>query len=551
MRAFPSLSVPVAPKALSLAGGRYGIALVACLVLTGCRHSSRPTQYAAKNFRVREVGEAIQGGGWNMFGNGYLGEYFVMPKAGSLQLRLSAAGDPAAGVYPLARLWVNDHMVSEFSVDSSNFRDYNFSTPVNAGNVTVELQFVNDSAPNAPQDRNLRVLGMDVSPAVLAHPIPDSVAVNIARYRMGTLLVHTRPGARVQVTQLAHEFPFGTCLTDAMFGPRPADAKWTEADRAKYQQIAATYFNAATTENSLKWPHTDPKRGVVSYADADSVVDWARQHGMSVRGHCLFWAVDSEVPDWVKGLFDSELQSAIEKRARDVMTHYRGKIDEFDVNNEMLHGDYYGRRLGEPINAEMFELAKIANPAATLYVNDYDILTGDKTNDYLDQIKTLQAAGAPVGGIGLQAHFDGGIDVRQVRRTLKTFGKLNLPVKITEFDLKTKDEALKARQLRDFYRTCFANPNVAGITMWGFWEGSQWVPEAALFKKDWTPTPAARAYHDLVYKEWWTDASVKANQHGVARIPAFFGRYSVQSEGKQLGVSLLKSQMIAPVNLVP
>jgi hypothetical protein len=32
--------------------------------------------------------------------------------------------------------------------------------------------------------------------------------------------------------------------------------------------------------------------------------------------------------------------------------------------------------------------------------------------------------------------------------------------------------------------------------MWGFWEGAHWRPKAALWKRNWDMTPAARAYRD-------------------------------------------------------
>ena len=38
--------------------------------------------------------------------------------------------------------------------------------------------------------------------------------------------------------------------------------------------------------------------------------------------------------------------------------------------------------------------------------------------------------------------------------------------------------------------------------MWGFWEGDHWQPHTAMWTKDWSPTPQALAYRDLVYNRW-------------------------------------------------
>jgi len=50
--------------------------------------------------------------------------------------------------------------------------------------------------------------------------------------------------------------------------------------------------------------------------------------------------------------------------------------------------------------------------------------------------------------------------------------------------------------------------------MWGFWEGANWIPVSLLYRKDWTPSPAAEAYHNLVFKEWWTNVSGNADKKG-------------------------------------
>ena len=89
--------------------------------------------------------------------------------------------------------------------------------------------------------------------------------------------------------------------------------------------------------------------------------------------------------------------------------------------------------------------------------------------------------------------------VAKVKATLDTLARFDLPIKITEFDMNTKDEAAKARGVEALYRVCFAHPAVEGVLMWGFWQGRHWRPDAALWKKDWTPTPAAEVYHKLVY----------------------------------------------------
>ena len=77
--------------------------------------------------------------------------------------------------------------------------------------------------------------------------------------------------------------------------------------------------------------------------------------------------------------------------------------------------------------------------------------------------------------------------------------------------------------------------------MWGFWEGANWIPASSLYKKHWTPTPAAQAYQSLIYDEWWTNSSAKAGDDGMCEIPAFYGTHKVIVNGVEKVVELSKA----------
>ncbi len=94
----------------------------------------------------------------------------------------------------------------------------------------------------------------------------------------------------------------------------------------------------------------------------------------------------------------------------------------------------------------------------------------------------------------------------------------------------------------DYYRICFAHPAVEGILMWGFWAGANWIPESSLYKRDWSPTPAAEAYQNLVFNEWWTSEKGIAGNSGKFIVPAFYGKYKITVDGKSKVVDLSKSK---------
>jgi GH35 family endo-1,4-beta-xylanase len=352
--------------------------------------------------------------------------------------------------------------------------------------------------------------------------------------RKGTIVIRGKAGTKVSVRQKTHAFPFGTALSIKMFGE-----EIPESDRKRYLDTAAKYFNMGVHENALKWYATRKSaQGTEDFSAADTVYSWCEANGLAMRGHCLFWAVDGHVQDWVKGLPEDSLLVAVKKRARQVTAHYRGRITDFDLNNEMLHGSFYRDRLGDSAVAIMARAALAGNPEARLFVNDFAILSGKDGPAYIRQIRSFLDAGVPLGGIGCQGHFIGDMDLRHVHQMLDSLAVFGLPIVISEYDLVTEDEEKKARYLDAFYRICFSHPAVEGILMWGFWEGRHWRPKAALWKKDWSETPAARAYHELVWKEWWSRVDGTIGKDGTFTCRVFLGTHSVRVGGKDVEVTV-------------
>ena len=151
-----------------------------------------------------------------------------------------------------------------------------------------------------------------------------------------------------------------------------------------------------------------------------------------------------------------------------------------------------------------------------------------------------------------------------LRRSLDVLGQFGLPIRVTEFNfpgqrssvyekrdkkLTPEQERAKAKALTDYYRICFAHPAVEGILMWGFWEGANWIPQSSLFRRDWSPTPAAKAYRDLIFSEWWTRWEGQADAQGQCQIPAFYGRHHVTVGRQEKTVDLRKSAGTATVSV--
>ncbi len=379
----------------------------------------------------------------------------------------------------------------------------------------------------------------------------DSIDARIRQNRMGELIVKAKPGAKVHVEQLRHDFWFGASLSNRAF-----NGEMNAVDAVRYKQVFLENFNAAATEVALKWHDMEPVRGQVNYSTVDAILNWTEKNEIPLRGHNIFWGMSGWLQPWIKTLDDKTLRETLKARGLDIGRRYRGRFAEYDLNNEMLHENYYEQRLGPGITKDMAAWVREGDPCAVLFLNDYDILTGVMLDAYIKQIQGFLDQGVPFGGIGAQGHLHGdSFDPNVLQNALDKLAVFNLPIRVTEFcfpgqrsryfgkegvRLSEEEELAKAKAIKEYYSICFAHPAVEGIIMWGFWEPATWIPQSSLYRRDWTATAAAEAYRDLVFKQWWTNWDGKADANGQCKLRVFYGKHAVTCEGQTRQVQLRK-----------
>jgi Beta-1,4-xylanase len=395
----------------------------------------------------------------------------------------------------------------------------------------------------------------------------DNINASISEIRKGELVIQAKPGAKVTVEQLAHEFWFGCAIPNSF-----ADGM-SQDDAKQFKEKFLLNFNAAVTENALKWMEMEKQKDKLNYAIVDSILHWTEQNGIPLRGHNLYWGIFQSrntgaqyIQQWMTEIDDNELQQRIKERAETIATRYKGRFVEYDLNNEMIHGNYYEDRLGPEITRQMAQWVLDADLEARLFLNDYDILIEDSPlgiglPEYMAHIRKLLKEGVPIAGIGVQGHSHlDTFDREYLKKALDSLAIFNLPIRITEFtmpgmrssygiypfnkgaQMTPEQEILRAKEVVDFYTLCFAHPAVDGILMWGFWEGDIWIPSSSLYKRDWTPTPAAEAYRNMVFNEWWTRESGTTGSDGSFSTRAFYGKYRVSVDGASKEIDLSKEK---------
>jgi len=211
----------------------------------------------------------------------------------------------------------------------------------------------------------------------------------------------------------------------------------------------------------------------------------------------------------------------------------------------MLHGNYFGNRLGNWVNPWMFQHAQAQDANVRLFVNDYNVVAGNQTDAYKQQILALMASNAPVGGIGAQGHFGATINPLVTEARIDSLAELGLPIWITEYDSLNADQNIRADNLEMLYRLAFSKPAVDGVLMWGFWAGSHWRgSNAAIVDLNWTLNQAGQRYQSLL-AEWKTATNGTAGAGGTFDFRGFHGSYDVILTPPG-GVPTLRRIILAP-----
>ncbi|CAH1253915.1 Hypp1269 [Branchiostoma lanceolatum] len=330
----------------------------------------------------------------------------------------------------------------------------------------------------------------------------SNIRIDQHRKRYVTIRVQTpnADGISVEITQTKSHFAWG-CAVNA----------WIMPDDARYRDFFLSNFEWAVFENNLKWTQNEPNEGQLEWGLADRTLEILENAGIPVRGHCVFWGVPEFVQGWLHNYWGGDLEQKCWKRVDDVVGRYAGRLVHWDVNNEMLHGDFYVQHTGSSqIRYEMFRKVKEKDPTAKLFLNDYNVVSyWGETNAYANQISEFLDNGAPVEGVGAQGHFGQRPDTVNVLHRLNVLSSRGLPIWITELDVNEPNEYVRADGYEDAMRAAFSHPAVEGVLIWGFWDQAHWRPNAALVNGDhFGINEAGRRWQRLVFNDWRTNLSL-------------------------------------------
>ena len=297
-----------------------------------------------------------------------------------------------------------------------------------------------------------------------------------------------------------------------------------------YAKLITAQYNSMTMGNSFKpdsiLDHNKTVRDIEAYMYSPAVnfsavkteLDFARDNGLTVRGHTLIW--HSQTPEWIfyknydigGELADRELMLArMENYIKNVLEwteeNYPGLVRAWDVVNEAaddgggMRKSLWYQTIGEDYIEQAFMFARKYAPEDTkLFYNDYNSYQTRKQNDIITFLRPIVDAGN-IDGMGMQTHINVHISIPQYTAALqKYYDELGLEINITELDVCRGNGDNWEQEQGEYYKSFMSEVlalrkngvPITSVTLWGISDTDSWLAASypLIFNDDLSRKPA-------------------------------------------------------------
>ena len=296
--------------------------------------------------------------------------------------------------------------------------------------------------------------------------------------------------------------------------------------------LAAQDFNRLTCENEMKWDATEPQEGQFNFRAGDTLVEFAQKHNMKVHGHTFLW--HSQTPNWVFQGPDGQRASRelvlqrLENHIRALMTHWKGKIQSWDVCNECFEDNGSPRgfspwrqAIGDDYMEQAFRIAdkvakELGEEDVLLVYNDFNMYKPGKVQAVVKMVNDFKAKGVRIDAIGMQAHWQSNDDpsIATIEEAFKAYAGTGCKIIISEMDINTRNgfrnsgrglerddsvqgnadsssDALAKRYADIFELFVKYNKDIYAVTLWGIGDSWSWLRggQPLIFDNNLDPKP--------------------------------------------------------------
>ena len=244
-----------------------------------------------------------------------------------------------------------------------------------------------------------------------------------------------------------------------------------------------TLWNQITCENESKWASIEGTNNSFNWGGSDNAYNYAKSHNFPFKFHALVWG--AQYPNWLEKQTPEQRYKEIVQWMDAVKKRYPD-LQLIDVVNEAIAGHQAGTKYfiealggtgktGYDWIIKAFELAYERWPNAILIYNDFNTFQWN-TDQYIDIVKTLRDAGAPIDAYGCQSHDLTNCDLTTFKNSMtKLQNSLKIPMYSTEYDIGTTNDALQLQRYKEQIPYMWEQDYVAGVTLWGYIHGRTWT----------------------------------------------------------------------------
>jgi len=257
----------------------------------------------------------------------------------------------------------------------------------------------------------------------------------------------------------------------------------------------STYWDQVTPENAGKWGSVQPSASSqFGWSTLDAIYDYSRTHNILFKQHTFVWGsqqpsgnlTEANVKNWIQSFCsrypNTKLIDVVNEPPPHTTPSYANAIGGgTDGNWQWI--------------TNAFTWARQYCPGAILILNDYNNIEWSPDNaHFIDIVKKIKAAGAPIDAVGAQSHdLDHPSVSFNTAKSLiaKLHNDTGLPVYITEFDISTADDQAQLTTYQQYFPFFLSTDYVKGVTIWGWIYGETWdqAPDSGLIRNG-TARPA-------------------------------------------------------------
>jgi GH35 family endo-1,4-beta-xylanase len=277
-------------------------------------------------------------------------------------------------------------------------------------------------------------------------------------------------------------------------------------------------FNGMTFENEMKNSSIVNGSGGYNFTTADAMVTAAQAANIQIHGHVLAWHSQAQGA-YYRSLLNAanglaynyaKVDSLLKTTIQTIAGHFKGKVRGWDVINEMFSDGPAGairnntntgnatandifvwsEYLGRDFGVKAFTYAAEADPAAKLFINDYNLeFSTAKLDSLIAYVAEIRARGARVDGIGTQMHVNINTNKDAIDNHFKKLAATGLLVHVSELDIGVNTNNATSMAFTDALETTQAEMysyivtsymrNVPkaqryGVTIWGLLDNQSW-----------------------------------------------------------------------------